>query len=119
VTKHSRSNPTTPNVTVEETFTYNTQNYLTKYEHEVVGRSPKETLAEYTYNDLGQVIEKKVGGTGVPLQTVNYKYNIRGWLTDINDIATAETTDDLFAYKIRYNDRQGLRLPMLIIPSTR
>ncbi|MFC4686163.1 DUF6443 domain-containing protein [Epilithonimonas pallida] len=116
VTKHSRSNPTTPNVTVEETFTYNTQNYLTKYEHEVVGRSPKETLAEYTYNDLGQVIEKKVGGTGVPLQTVNYKYNIRGWLTDINDIATAETTDDLFAYKIRYNDRQGLETPNVNYP---
>jgi len=115
ITKHSRNNFTTAMVTVEETFTYNPQNYLTKYEHEVVGRSPKETLAEYTYNDLGQVIEKKVGGTGVPLQTVNFNYNVRGWLTDINDIGTVETTDadDLFAYRIRYTETQGLEVPNL------
>jgi len=116
VTTHSRSSTTTTAVTVEETFTYNPQNYLTKYEHEVVGRSPKETLAEYTYNDLGQVIEKKVGGQGVPLQTVNYKYNIRGWLTDINDIDNADTTDDLFAYRIRYNNMAGLQVPNTSYP---
>ncbi|MDP9958128.1 YD repeat-containing protein, partial [Epilithonimonas hungarica] len=117
VTKHSRSNATTPTVTIEETFTYNPQNYLTKYEHEVVGRSPKETLAEYAYNDLGQVTEKKVGGTGVPLQTVNFNYNVRGWLTDINDVGTAETTDDLFAYKIRYTETQGLEVPNVSYPN--
>lgn len=118
VTKHSRSSVTTPTVTVEETFTYNPQNFLTKYEHEVVGRSPKETLAEYSYNDLGQIIEKKVGGQGVPLQTVNYKYNIRGWLTDINDIDNADNTDDLFAYKIRYNEqRKGLEIPNVTYPN--
>ena len=117
ITKHSRNDATTPTLTIEETFTYNTQNYLTKYEHEVVGRSPKETLAEYTYNDLGQVTEKKVGGTGTPLQTVNFNYNIRGWLTDINDVGTAETTDDLFAYKIRYNETQGLEVPNVSYPN--
>ena len=116
VTKHSRSNATTPTVTIEETFTYNPQNYITKYEHEVVGRSPKETIAEYTYNDLGQVVEKKVGGTGVALQTVNFKYNVRGWLTDINDLDNAETTDDLFAYKIRYTETQGLEVPNVNYP---
>ncbi len=117
ITKHSRNNTTTPTVTIEETFTYNPQHYLTKYEHEVVGRSPKETLAEYIYNDTGQVIEKKVGGTGTPLQTVNFKYNIRGWLTDINDISTVESTDDLFAYKIRYTETEGLQVPNLSYPN--
>jgi len=116
VTSHRRT-ATTSIVTIEETYTYNPQNYLTKYEHEVVGRSPKETLAEYTYNDLGQVTEKKVGGTGMPLQTVNFNYNVRGWLTDINDIGTAETTDDLFAYKIRYTETQGLEVPNVSYPN--
>ena len=44
------------------------------------------------------------------LQAVNYKYNVRGWLTDINDIGTANTktldtdqSDDLFHFRISYN----------------
>ena len=35
-----------------------------------------------------------------PLQTVDYQYNIRGWLRQINDIDNLQ--DDLFAFKINY-----------------
>lgn len=41
------------------------------------------------YDGLGQMITKKLHGTdhcSPFLQTVDYKYNIRGWLTDINSI---------------------------------
>ena len=41
------------------------------------------------------------GGTGTPLQTVDYQYNVRGWLTDINDINSMGA--DLFAFKMGYN----------------
>jgi RHS repeat-associated protein len=39
-----------------------------------------------------------------PLQTINYKYNIRGWLTQINDPSNlgTGTKADLFAEKINY-----------------
>src|SRR5690606_25542905 len=37
-----------------------------------------------------------------PLQTVNYKYNIRGWLTDINDVDNLGP--DLFVFKINYDE---------------
>ncbi|WP_339610485.1 DUF6443 domain-containing protein, partial [uncultured Planktosalinus sp.] len=40
------------------------------------------------------------------LQNVNYKYNVRGWLTDINNIETfgLGKSTDLFHFKINYNN---------------
>ncbi len=36
------------------------------------------------------------------LQTVDYKYNVRGWLTDINDVNNIGT--DLFTFNVRYDN---------------
>jgi len=38
------------------------------------------------------------------LQKVDYKYNIRGWLTDINNVNEVMdgTNDDLFTFRINY-----------------
>ncbi len=41
------------------------------------------------------------------LQTVDYKYNIRGWLTDINDVAGKQKRIDLFNFRINYNRIDG------------
>ncbi|TSE09321.1 DUF6443 domain-containing protein [Aquimarina algiphila] len=73
-----------------------------------------EIVARNSYDELGQLENKKVGGTvsasgssngtlsGVEgLQTIDYKYNIRGWLTHIND-PDADLGDDLFACKVAY-----------------
>ena len=38
------------------------------------------------------------------LQTVDYDYNVRGWLTQIND--PSSLGNDLFAFGINYNDPQ-------------
>ena len=40
-----------------------------------------------------------------PLQKVDYSYNIRGWMTGINDITDLKTSteNDLFAFKLSYN----------------
>lgn len=42
------------------------------------------------------------------LQNVDYKYNVRGWLTDINDIGNANDskTTDLFNFRIHYNTQE-------------
>jgi len=44
---------------------------------------------------------------GQALQTVNYKYNIRGWLKNINDIDDLGVgiNTDLFAFKLNYNTK--------------
>ena len=56
------------------------------------------TLASYTYDDLGRVKEKLVGNAS---QSQRYTYNIRGWLTQINDPNSA-IGNDLFALKLAY-----------------
>ncbi|TRX50873.1 RHS repeat-associated core domain-containing protein [Fulvivirga sp. M361] len=52
-------------------------------------------LAHNEYNELGELIEKNLhqepGGTDFA-QSVDYRYNIRGWLTNINNAALTSTT---------------------------
>lgn len=65
------------------------------------------TLAEMRYNELGSVVEKKMGKKtdNSFLQTVNYRYNIKGWMTHINDaqLSTALTDKDVFGFEIVYD----------------
>ncbi|MGC1632324.1 MAG: hypothetical protein WA749_09470, partial [Gelidibacter sp.] len=62
-----------------------------------------EVIVENTYDDLGQLTSKGVGGKSTQgrLQNVDYTYNIRGWLKEINDPLDLGVT--LFALKINYN----------------
>ena len=64
-------------------------------------------LAKNNYDELGQLIKKEVGGqdfTGANCyQKVDFKYNIRGWLKEINDV-DSNADSDLFAFKINYNE---------------
>ena len=88
-------------ITIEK-FTYDHTGRLLKHTHQMAGQ-PEETLAENVYDELGQLIQKKTGNTSAaPLQTVDYSYNIRGWLTKINDVSNIG--NDLFSFDIRYNN---------------
>ncbi|MDC8006047.1 DUF6443 domain-containing protein [Aureisphaera galaxeae] len=39
-----------------------------------------------------------------PLQRIDYTYNVRGWLTDINNVDAAPRSTDLFNFRIAYNN---------------
>ncbi|MDN4030186.1 DUF6443 domain-containing protein [Chryseobacterium gambrini] len=101
-------------VTVQERFEYDSQNRLVKHYHQV-DNNPEELLAENTYNDLSQLVNKKVGSTSgsAPLQSIDYDYNIRGWMTDINknQMAATDLGGKLFSYKIKYTSREGIENP--------
>ena len=90
---------------------------LTLHKQSLGNSTVRNLIAENRYNRLGQLITKNVGGSHTGLadrwQEINYTYNIRGWLTNINnvsDIAAGEgatpptTNDDLFAFQIRYQN---------------
>ncbi|UII76207.1 DUF6443 domain-containing protein [Flagellimonas sp. HMM57] len=94
VTTHTKG-ANAPIVTVDD-FEYDHMGRLTR-QTQTIG-SHTETLTENTYDELGQLVQKKVGGN---LQTVDYKYNVRGWLKQINDPTTMG--NDLFAFGINYN----------------
>ncbi|WP_126651437.1 DUF6443 domain-containing protein [Chryseobacterium aureum] len=98
--EHKRSANDTK-VNIKETFEYDHQERLVRHWNQVNGGA-QELLAENLYNDLGQLQTKNVGNTtGSPLQSVKYAYNIRGWMTKVNDPANLQ--NKLFAYELRYN----------------
>jgi len=89
-------------ITVREDFEYTPQGRLLSHKHKI-NNGHTETLSHNQYDELGQLIVQKTGrNANNPLQTVDYKYNIRGWLTDINDVDNLG--NDLFAFKIKYNN---------------
>jgi RHS repeat-associated protein len=109
IQKHKRTTGDSE-LTVKEAFTYTAQDRLIQHTHQINGGA-EQLLAENTYDELGQLISKKVGNTSVtPLQKVDYSYNIRGWMTAINSIANLNVgTDpaDLFGFKLNYNIVEG------------
>jgi len=98
-----------PERVLREVFTYDLQNRVLTVTHQVNG-NPIEILAQNTYNELSQLSNKKVGNN---LQSIDYDYNIRGWMTDINksQMPVADLGEKLFAYKIKYNQREGIENP--------
>ena len=103
---------------VIETSTNHTSNTTVsitdKYTYDHVGRlltqkqkintQPEELIVKNKYDELGVLENKKVGNTeSKTLQTIDYKYNIRGWLTDINNVNSIGT--DLFTFNINYNTK--------------
>ncbi|SNS39571.1 RHS repeat domain-containing protein, partial [Dokdonia pacifica] len=50
------------------------------------------------------------------LQKVDYAYNVRGWLTDINDINDNSKERDLFNFHINYDSKDGMTATGSITP---
>jgi len=109
LTKHKRVSSSTEIVT-KDMFEYSAQDKLVKHKHKINALA-EQLLTYNTYDELGQLVSKNVGGTDVTgatgLQKVDYAYNIRGWLKSINNIdnlAPSATENDLFAFKLSYNN---------------
>jgi len=106
-TTHTKGTTTT---TTLEVFTYDHTGRVTKQTHKI-NTGNEEVIAQNTYDGLGQLKNKKVGNTvASPLQTIDYSYNVRGWLKQINNPTSLGS--DLFAYKLNYNtvDHSGTKL---------
>ncbi|MDQ1097684.1 MULTISPECIES: DUF6443 domain-containing protein [Chryseobacterium] len=105
-TYHQKS-ASDPEVLVKERFIYDDQERLVQQYHQF-GNNPEELLAENTYNDLGQLVNKKTGNqTGTSLQSVDYTYNIRGWLSSMNNPNSAAGNGKLFGYELKFEKPSG------------
>ncbi|MEL6558330.1 MAG: DUF6443 domain-containing protein [Bacteroidota bacterium] len=90
----------TGTLTVVETYTYDHMDRLLTQTHSVNGATPI-TLVDNTYNEIGELQEKNVGNNA---QSVDYQYNMRGWLTKINSgTATLDDNNDRFGMELIYN----------------
>jgi RHS repeat-associated protein len=112
VLEHKRTATGTP-VTVREDYTYSDQGRLLTHTHKI-GSRPTELLAMNGYDEMGQLVSKRTGGTDLtgntPLQKIDYSYTVRGWLKEINKVASLAQPGepaDLFAYKIVYDSPEA------------
>ncbi|WP_299312824.1 DUF6443 domain-containing protein [uncultured Aquimarina sp.] len=90
----------TPIVTIDR-FTYDHMGRLLD-QKQTINNQAEEQIVANSYDELGQLASKEVGGG---LQDVDYTYNVRGWLKEINDVDNIG--NDLFSFKINYNQLEG------------
>jgi len=104
---HSDGTTTTA---INEDYTYDHGSRLMQVDHQVTHdgtAEPSIILLKNEYNEIGQLIDKKLHSTDVGSsfeQSVDHRYNIRGWLTGINDAALTDGEDDYFGMDLFYED---------------
>lgn len=96
-------------VTVQKRFIYDHASRL-RQAFQTINSEPEEKIADMTYNELGQLRSKRVGRPTTDatfLQQIDYRYNIRGWMTHINDLAFSQS-GDLFGMELSYESGTDL-----------
>lgn len=98
-------------ITLEKLFEYDHTGRLLAT-REKVNSQPEITFNALKYNEVGEMITKylhsnQTTGTRSFVQKVDYQYNIRGWLTQIND-PTLGSDNDLYGMQLFYNNTTGM-----------
>src|SRR5690606_3692107 len=101
-----KQNSNTSLLVITDQFSYDRRDRLVS-QTQNINNGVEEKIFSNVYDELGVLITKKTGVTGDnQLQKIDYKYNIRGWLKDINnadsDLSNSDD-NDLFQLKINYN----------------
>jgi RHS repeat-associated protein len=94
----------TDNATIKtvETFFYDHGGRLTGTTHTLNGTVTQVSAANHNYNDLGRLANKNYSNGMIP--SVEYDYNVRGWLTGINkNYCQGAATDQTFGMEINYD----------------
>ncbi len=110
-------------VGVRTSFPGNTRTITRRMEYDHAGRLLKTwhkvdandsiLLAFNEYNELGQLVDKKIHSTvstaANAKQSIDYRYNIRGWLTKMNEanvsaLASGDVIKDYFGFELAYNN---------------
>lgn len=105
-------------VYVQQTHDYDAAGRIVNVWHQVGEDAAKKVLLlKKEYNELGLLVDKKLHSTDQGesfKQSMDYRYNIRGWLTSINNTArnvsaTNDDAGDLFGMELAYeNSVEGI-----------
>jgi RHS repeat-associated protein len=101
-------------VTVVRKVIYDHATRVTQIYQKINSVPTDQLVAQFNYNELGQVVEKNLHNTGGSnyLQSVDLRYNIRGWLNSINnaqltaDGVMNDDTGDYFGLELFYNNSE-------------
>ncbi|MEP1095939.1 MAG: DUF6443 domain-containing protein [Cyclobacteriaceae bacterium] len=89
-------------------YEYDHANRLTEGYHTFNTGQPVHLFSN-KYNELGELEKKQLHGSGTSFrQSIDYAYNIRGWLRSINESGLSgnnqiQEPDDLFSMELLYN----------------
>ncbi len=112
LTKNVHSAATT--VTVQTAYSFDHMDRLKTVDESYNGAATIR-VAAYEYNEIGQLVDKKLhstNGGASYLQSVDYRYNIRGQLTSINNSGLSvdsrnDDTNDVFGMELLYEQTDG------------
>jgi RHS repeat-associated protein len=95
-TTHIHANGSGTTVTLNQRMVYDHAGRLKQVYHQVDNQA-EVLYCDNVYNALGQLVDKKLHSTRLTsprfLQSIDFAYNIRGWLTHINN---ADLDDDQY-----------------------
>ena len=88
-------------VNIQHRYTHDHAGRVKEVYHRI-GNEAEALLAANTYNALGELVKQDLHRFQDEsfLQSVNYRYNERGWLTAINGVALGD--NDLFGMELEY-----------------
>ncbi len=106
-------------VTIRRRYTYDHAGRLLRV-YQQNNDNPEVLVTQNVYNELGIMVEKNLHSENNErfLQSVDYEYNIRGWLSQINQPGddhlqsddSGVATTDLFYLKLWYENKDNHRL---------
>ena len=98
--------------TITKTFAYDHAGRLEKVEQQIAGdtHNGNVVLAQNDYNELGQLMLKKLHSAGETsfVQDIDYLYDVRGWLNNINNLADTSQRK-LYAQQLNYFDNGNIQ----------
>jgi len=111
-TQHGTDGNNPTNIATTRRLSYDHAGRLIQTEHATDTADPV-ILSKNKYNELGQLITKNLHSEDEISykQQVDYRYNIRGWLTRINDSELSSVDGgpkDYFGIELGYNDAIGI-----------
>ena len=98
----------TPQTTILTSMTYDKAGRLIQTTRQLNDDASTQSIAgTNSYDELGQLKTKNFGvKNGIPIESLNYEYNIRGWLKSINKgfVNAAGSTTNWFGQELNYDD---------------
>lgn len=98
---HMLVSDNTFSLAVKERQTYDRSGRLVE-KFSRINDEPEERIVSFSYNEIGEAV-KKIMSNSTGLQSVDYRYNIRGWLANINGNAGETGPSDYYTEQLAYN----------------
>ena len=116
VLRHEKGGANAQTYTVISRNEYDVAGRLLKIKKRVNSSSSStntdKVIVQNSYDELGQLKTKKISpdyNSGAGLETLNYDYNIRGWMLGTNrDYAKSSSTSNYFGFDLGY-DKTGIQ----------